>query len=219
MTPEQSSRDSILAGSPYSAAGSFTEPLLALLAEVNLLSIRLKQVGRRGRQKDALPTAARNLLRVLEQFGPMTVPQIARLGSSSRQNIQVLANRLESKGCIQLVPNPAHRRSGLLQLTESGRQKLVGMRGTEDQVLAQLRANLAESEIASALAIVQRMRELLTANLAGEANSSSRGPKATEGRAASRAAAEPRTNPTVEAEETKPKEDMIAGVDLPVNLL
>ena len=39
----------------------------------------------------------------------------------SRQNVQRIANELESQGVLQFEPNPHHRRAKLVLLTEHGR--------------------------------------------------------------------------------------------------
>src|SRR5215471_1342535 len=88
------------------------ERLEALLVEVNGLANRLKADSRA-----ALPSASRAALQLLQRHGPQTVPQIARARFSSRQNIQILINRLQQEGLVEIISNPQHKRSALVRLT------------------------------------------------------------------------------------------------------
>ena len=63
------------------------------------------------------------LLRILKEDGSMTVPAVARMRSVSRQYIQKLRQRT-AEGLIEMVDNPAHKRSKLMRLTQCGEQRL-----------------------------------------------------------------------------------------------
>src|SRR5258708_1691561 len=103
------------------------DDLDALLLEVNGLAIRARRLTRKQLVHNDLPIRCKSVLQAVHRSGAQTVPQIARLNSTSRQNIQVLVNRLKKEGCIEVVPNPAHRRSSLVRLTEQGRAALSVM--------------------------------------------------------------------------------------------
>src|SRR6266404_3443610 len=97
-----------------------SDPLDQLLLEVNALAIRLRQEARRGQTPDELPSGGDNVLTLLAKHGALTVPQIGRLNSTSRQNIQIIVNRLARENCVELAHNPAHKRSELVRLTDRG---------------------------------------------------------------------------------------------------
>ena len=61
-----------------------------------------------------------SVLRLLKLKGAQTVPQIARYRYVPRQSVQKLANEMLEDGVIELVNNPAHKRSKLLRLTPKG---------------------------------------------------------------------------------------------------
>lgn len=61
-----------------------------------------------------------SVLRLLKIYGPQTVPQLARYRYVPRQSVQKLANEMLKDGVIELVNNPAHKRSKLLRLTSRG---------------------------------------------------------------------------------------------------
>lgn len=55
---------------------------------------------------------------------PAPVPAIARRLGLARQSVQRVVDDLERQGHVELRPNPAHRRSPLVALTEAGRAAL-----------------------------------------------------------------------------------------------
>ena len=101
------------------------------------------------------------MVRVLDGHGPQTVPQIARLRGTSRQNIQMLVNRLEAQGCVEFSRNPAHKRSGLVSLTELGRALFATAAEQEKTFLADMASSFPEAEVLSAASLLRRLREVL----------------------------------------------------------
>ena len=132
-----------------------------LFAEVGVLANRLKISTRTVHARDKLPVGGKSILQTLAQAGSQTVPQIARRRSSSRQNIQVLINRLESDGWVEFVENPAHKRSDLVRLTERGRALLTAANEREATFLAGLLKHTSEAEVLSAGELLMRLRQLL----------------------------------------------------------
>jgi DNA-binding MarR family transcriptional regulator len=56
--------------------------------------------------------------------GHLTVPQIARRLSVSRQSVQRVANELTAEGMATFEPNPDHKASPILALTHTGQEAL-----------------------------------------------------------------------------------------------
>lgn len=133
----------------------------ALLTEVNALAIRLNQAGRGQGSANGLPAAAYGVLQLLQRHGPHTVPQLARRRSTSRQNIQIVINRLESQGCVELANNPAHRRSALVNLTSGGQALLIQGAQGYHRMLETLASAIGETELASATRLLNGIRQLL----------------------------------------------------------
>jgi DNA-binding MarR family transcriptional regulator len=128
---------------------------MELLAEVQALAIRLKQ-------STDLPPAEHAVLGIIDRHGPVTVPQIARERSTSRQNIQILVDRLEKEGRVELHQNPAHKKSGLVSLTRHGKKCLEeGQPGWED-LLLELNSGVSEVEIGETIRVLGRIRNLLS---------------------------------------------------------
>ena len=99
------------------------------------------------------------MLQTLQHHGPQTVPQLAAVRSTSRQNIQVLVDRLEAAGYITFQTNPDHKRSVLVALTDAGRALLVSANEREAGLLANLLPHTTEAEV---LAAAQLLRKLLS---------------------------------------------------------
>ena len=132
------------------------ERLEALLVEVNGLANRLKSDA-----GTTLPNASRAALQLLRRHGPQTVPQIARARFSSRQNIQILINRLQQEGLVEFVTNPDHKRSALVRLTSRG-QAIIAEAGKEAAELStRLLPSFSQSELSSATDVLSRLRSLL----------------------------------------------------------
>ena len=137
------------------------------------LHLRLRAVTDRLHGQPELTRVCRGVLQDLVRLGPRTVPQLARRRECSRQHLRVLVNRLVADGMAQLVPNPDHRRSHLVQLTDRGRETLEAMWSREARLVRELPITLSAEELDTAARVLRQLRELLPNG----------GPTASEGRA------------------------------------
>ncbi|MER6049981.1 MarR family winged helix-turn-helix transcriptional regulator [Streptomyces sp. NPDC001793] len=99
------------------------------------------------------------LLDALRAHGPRTVPQLARSLGLDRQPVQRWVNHAAELGLVVTAPNPAHRRSSLIRLTDEGTEV---MRGIQDAEAAELRRGLADlstGEVRTALRVLDRLGE------------------------------------------------------------
>jgi len=102
-----------------------------------------------------------SVLRLLKVNGAQTVPHIARYRYVPRQSVQKLANEMLADGVIELVNNPAHKRSKLLRLTPKGEavfQELSNRIATLAETLAE-RQDAAQLQ--SAADVVKHLHEQL----------------------------------------------------------
>ena len=129
----------------------------ALLFEITALATRLRQGMAHGGQ-DLLP-GGQQVLEILLQHGDQTVPQIARLRGTSRQNIQILVNQLHADDCVHLANNPGHKRSRLVGVTQKGEKLLVAARRADDAFLTLLASLVPTAEIQSTIATLRRIRQ------------------------------------------------------------
>ena len=135
--------------------------LEALLAEVTALANQLRKTTALMPRQDNSPQGGWAILQTLGRLGPQAVPDIARARALSRQNIQVLVNRLESHGYVTMTPNPAHKRSGLVQLTDPGRRLLATALEQEATSLEGLLPYVSQSRLAPTARLLRQLRELL----------------------------------------------------------
>jgi len=138
------------------------EAVARLFAEVNSLAIRLRTaVGLRHREGER-PAGELSVLEVLQRYGSQTVPQIAGIRNTSRQNTQVLVNRMVADRLVETVPNPAHRRSRLVQLTAAGRAWIESASERQDRRFESVLAEVDETRLAAAATCLREIRQLLT---------------------------------------------------------
>lgn len=130
-----------------------------LIDETIRLYFRLRHVADQIHQKGALSGGRRGLLRSLDAEGPQTVPDMARARAVTRQNAQVFVNSLLEEGLVEKIPNPAHKRSHLIQLTDRGRKALDEMNRREFRLMEELDLDLSGAELKQAAAALRTLRE------------------------------------------------------------
>ena len=67
-----------------------------------------------------LSVADRAVMEFLYPHEQLSVPEIAYRYQVSRQHVQVTVNALRKKGLLESRPNPRHKRSKLMKLSEKG---------------------------------------------------------------------------------------------------
>lgn len=132
--------------------------LEAVIDQTRALFHRLKAVAQEIHRKGPGTAGLRGVLQDLSRSGPRTVPDMARARPVSRQHIQVLVNQLLELGFVELADNPAHKRSKLVALTDSGREALAEIRRTEAKLLTDLPVDVTDSEVEHAAAVLERIR-------------------------------------------------------------
>lgn len=139
------------------------ELLEELLEEISTVAIRLRHPGTEPGQTQDLPAAVQAVLSILDRQGSLSVPAIARLKSTSRQNIQIIINRLKKAGLVDLSSNPAHKTSELVSLTESGRARLTKAEDKLGRSLDALAQQFTADELHSCLSSIHKLRRAFRA--------------------------------------------------------
>jgi DNA-binding MarR family transcriptional regulator len=134
---------------------------MELLGEAVALHLHLRAVTDSLHGRSGLTSVCRGVLQELARLGPRTVPQLARRRHCSRQHLQALINRLVAEGMAELLPNPDHRRSRLVQLTDRGREEIEEMWRREEDLVAALPITASEDEVVIAVRVLQELRRLL----------------------------------------------------------
>jgi DNA-binding MarR family transcriptional regulator len=138
-------------------ADSNGEAIAELMLEVAQCFFRIRAVGQKAGLITRWGGGAFGFMRSLALLGPLTVPQIAEMRPTSRQRMQRLADELAAEGLVDLVDNPKHRRSKLVQLTPKGVSRY---RALNDQLLAiasTLSLGVSEGDIRRASESVRRL--------------------------------------------------------------
>ncbi|GAB7033784.1 MarR family transcriptional regulator [Streptomyces sp. NPDC021749] len=99
------------------------------------------------------------LLDALGTEGPRTVPQLARAMGLDRQPVQRWVNHAAELGLVVTAPNPAHRRSSLIELTTEGAEVIRGIQDFEATELRQRLADLPAADVRTALHVLDRIGE------------------------------------------------------------
>lgn len=151
---------------------AFPEDMEHLMDETVRLFHALRAVALHLHREEGITATERGILRELAAKGPRTVPQMARERLVSRQNIQSVVRQLNEKGWTQVVSNPAHRRSGLIELTPAGWALVETIARREREVLSRFPLDGEAPDLKDAartLAVVgEGMRKLLQTPEASE---------------------------------------------------
>ena len=95
-----------------------------------------------------IAAAEYGVLERLAAFGPQTVPAMARARGCSRQHIQARVDSLLAGGMVRVAPNPAHRKSSLIALTESGSELFETISRVEEAAIERLAERFAAKDLA-----------------------------------------------------------------------
>ena len=141
--------------------GSAKETLIAfhILADATVKFFHcLKAVGAQVHREGELSDTKRGVLMSLHRLGPQTVPQMARSRQVSRQNIQTIVNLLLDDAYVELIDNPAHKRSSMVSLTLSGESLIEEMNRLEIDILSRLDFDIENKEILKAAEVLKSLK-------------------------------------------------------------
>ncbi|GAA4848750.1 MarR family winged helix-turn-helix transcriptional regulator [Saccharopolyspora rosea] len=119
-----------------------------------------RRVGRLVEQQapPGLPIGVRAVLEYLVRTGEAAaVPRMARDLALSRQFVQRMVNEALEGGHVALKPNPAHRRSSLVEPTDSGREAINAVLRHEQEAMGQVGGDLTEDEVAATVRVLRHM--------------------------------------------------------------
>ena len=87
----------------------------------------------------------------------LTVPGIARVLGQSRQAVQRLTDVMVEDGLVEYRPNPKHKRSVLVTLTDTGKDAYNALREVQDPWAIQNTEDIPIEELETALRLVRRL--------------------------------------------------------------
>ncbi|WP_405362297.1 MarR family transcriptional regulator [Kitasatospora sp. NBC_00085] len=109
---------------------------------------------------EGLSVGVRAVLNLLGEHGPMTVPQMGRAQALSRQFVQRMVNEAAADRLVEAVPNPAHRRSSLIRLTDDGRAAIAAVTTRERALMRQAGGGLTDAEVTACVKVLGEMLAL-----------------------------------------------------------
>lgn len=118
---------------------------------------RAQRLVEQGLAPDGLSVGVRAVLALLYRNGPMTVPQMGRAQAISRQFVQRMVNDAAARGLVESVPNPAHRRSSLIRLTDAGRAAVTAVLDREHLLLREVGGALTDADVTACLRVLGAM--------------------------------------------------------------
>lgn len=133
--------------------------LVLLLDAVARVHGRLRSAFSAARQgNDLADMEATVLAAVVEAAHPPTVPQIGRSLGHPRQVIQRAANRLVAARLAEAVPNPDHKRAGLLVPTARGRSLQAEANARAEAIATGLLGAIDAAAVREATALLNTIR-------------------------------------------------------------
>lgn len=112
-----------------------------------------------------LTVRMRAVLEVLRAEGDLAVPDIAAKLEIQRQYVQLMVNETLSSGFTKQLPNPRHKRSPLLTLTENGRALIDDVIAKEVSIMQTIGAGLSDEDVSTALNVVLEVTARLKAQV------------------------------------------------------
>lgn len=104
-----------------------------------------------------LTVPMRAVLERVHDAGPQTVPDIARWFSVARQGVQTLVDEMKRLGYLTAQPNPTHKRSHLITLTDEGRLAFESLHRQELASLEQLASGLDREDVATCVRVLDHL--------------------------------------------------------------
>ncbi len=131
--------------------------LMEVFALVGPLYRRVQRKIEQDNAARGVTAGVRAVLDLLHTHGDLTVPQLGRLQSVSRQFVQRMTNEAAARDWVTTAPNPAHQRSPLIRLTPVGRATIEAITTREKAMLAELPGGLTDAEIDACLRVLGRL--------------------------------------------------------------
>ncbi|MEU7657060.1 MarR family winged helix-turn-helix transcriptional regulator [Streptomyces lincolnensis] len=110
-----------------------------------------------GEAVEGVSVGVRSVLTLLHRYGPMTVPQMGRVTTLTRQFVQRMVNDALARGWVEATPNPAHQRSSLIRITDEGETVITTILGREHELNRQVGGDLTDAELRACKRVLKEM--------------------------------------------------------------
>ncbi|WP_031482458.1 MarR family winged helix-turn-helix transcriptional regulator [Streptomyces bicolor] len=110
-----------------------------------------------GEEVEGVSVGVRSVLVLLHRYGPMTVPQMGRVMTLTRQFVQRMVNDAMARDWVEAIPNPAHQRSSLIRITDEGETVITAILGREHALNRQVGGELTDAELRACVRVLKQM--------------------------------------------------------------
>jgi len=136
------------------------EAILAdLLKEIRINYQLLKKGVEIVHKESELSVGVRGVIEILNDNGGMTVPHLAKIRHLSRQSVPVLVDQMQKHGWVESKPNPFHKKSSLIELTDEGRKAYKSMQDQEIKQMKKLDIDVPVKKLEDALKLVEHINK------------------------------------------------------------
>jgi DNA-binding MarR family transcriptional regulator len=132
-----------------------------LIWQTRRLFQRLRATSEELLEGSGINASQRAVLEFLNVEEPQTVPQIARGKTVSRQHIQMVVNSLLELGLVEVLENPVHKRSQLVQATAAGKTLFSSVLNKEALVLKEMEKNFLQRDLTIACRVLESLDSYL----------------------------------------------------------
>ena len=132
-----------------------------LFRELFALHAALSSIMDRVHAEAGLSTPQLKIMHILSQSGPPTVPDMAAQLNLSRQSVQAVCNGLFAQDLLEFRDNPRHKRSRLVDLTQTGRRAYAAARRKEDQIIANYFPEIDPARAKAARELLETIRKAI----------------------------------------------------------
>lgn len=143
-----------------------SQPVDQLINEIRVFYQSLVQLSEQLHGDSQISIGMRAVLEYLLNNGPSTVPTIAAQRRVSRQRIQTLVNQLMQLSLVEVLDNPASKRSPLIALSTLGRRCFSEMTAKELGLLKAV--EVSDQEVQQAYQTIVKVRLSMEAKAKGD---------------------------------------------------
>jgi DNA-binding MarR family transcriptional regulator len=115
-------------------------------------------------QPQGINASMRAVLEFLDREEPQTVPQMAKARDVSRQHIQKIVNELLKEKLVEIIQNPAHKRSSLIQRTKQGKKCFNELKQREEQLFKEMARSFSDKDLHSTALTLRSLRDFLNSD-------------------------------------------------------
>jgi DNA-binding MarR family transcriptional regulator len=139
-------------------------PIYQLIWQTRRLFQRLRTVSEVLMENTVINAPQRAVLEFVVLKAPQTVQQIAQFLSVSRQHVQVIVNELLELELLEAIENPAHKRSPLIKVNNSGKKLFKTIQTREAAALKNLEGRIPAKDIATTIKTLKALDEYLASS-------------------------------------------------------